>query len=250
MGSVQALLKELEALVQSGNVDQGKATLSKLKIALLEASSSAPSDSLANASASGLELGVLLSVTDGDLDAFARNMAQLQPYYMSGLTTPRKSHVIGLNLMHLLVESQLSEFHSQLELLSDAEAADPLVSFPIRLERKLMVGIYDEVLSESIPHPSFELFMDHLLQTVRDSIADCIEVSYKTLSLKDATTMMKFDSVEELQEYINTDRDDWIVNDSVITFQPPPTASAAADIPSMEWIQQSLTYATEMERII
>lgn len=265
--SVESLLKELESQVQAGNVEPGKATLRKLKIALLEASAAAVNNpqqqaALATASASALELGVLLSVADNDLDAFGRNMAQLQPYYMmqqskdsTTAASPRKAHVIGLNLMHLLVENRLSEFHSQLELLSDKEASDPYISFPIGLERKLMVGIYDEVLNhyEKMPNPqTYQLFMENLLQTVRDSIADCMEVSYQTLSLKDASKLMKFNNVNELREYIVSDRDDWIVSDdnNTITFQPPTTASAAADIPSMEWIQQSLTYATEMERIV
>jgi 26S proteasome regulatory subunit N12 len=92
--------------------------------------------------------------------------------------------------------------------------------------------------------------MDHLLQTVRDSIADCLEVSYQTLQLKDAAAMMKFETIAQLEEYIQSDRDDWIVENQVLTFQPPPTTSASSDIPSMQWIQQSLSYATEMERII
>lgn len=58
-------------------------------------------------SASALELGVLLSVAEEDLDAFARNVAQLKSYYASlssfssGSTTPKKCHILGLNLMYL-----------------------------------------------------------------------------------------------------------------------------------------------------
>jgi 26S proteasome regulatory subunit N12 len=243
MSNVPQLLQQLEALVKAGNVDQGKQCLKQIKIALLDRGS--PSDS-----ANALELGVLLSVSDGDLDAFARNMAQLQPLYESGVSTPRKAHITGLNLMHLLVDNRLAEFHSQLELLTDAEASDPLASFPIALERKLMVGIYDEV--GQIPDASYQLFMDHLLQTVRDSIADCMEVAYQELPLEDAAKLMKFNSKEELLEYVPAERADWMMEpgDDKLTFAPPPSLHAASDIPSMDWIQQSLTYATEMERII
>jgi 26S proteasome regulatory subunit N12 len=92
--------------------------------------------------------------------------------------------------------------------------------------------------------------MDHLVHTVRDSIADCMEVSYKALSLRDAASMMKFSTVEELQGYVAQSRDDWIAEGGSLTFQPAPAPSAASDVPSMQWIQQSLSYATEMERII
>jgi 26S proteasome regulatory subunit N12 len=246
MSNPDQLLNDLQGHVQSGNVDKGKAVLNQLKIALLSAP---PGDSKAVAA---LELGVLLAVAEGDLDAFARNMAQLKPSYSAGIASQRKAHITGLNLMHLLVDNRLSEFHSELEWLSESEASDPLISFPISLERQLMVGIYDEVLQKQVPDPSYQFFMDHLLQTVRDSIADCIEVSYPTLKLTDAAAMMKFSGVAELQEYMRDYRDDWIVDPTgnQLTFQPAPTSATAADIPSMQWIQQSLTYATEMERIV
>jgi 26S proteasome regulatory subunit N12 len=247
MSSIESLLSQLDGHVQTGNIEQGKALLSQLKIALLTSPPGATAPALA---AAIFEYGVLLSIAEEDLEGVSRNYAQLQPYYSAGVVTPRKAHVVGLNLMSLLIDNRWSEFHSQLELLTEQEAADPFVSFPIRLERKLMVGIYDEVLTESPPHPSYGMFMAHLLQTVRDSIADCMEVSYKTLSLKDAAAMMKFESVEQLHAYIAEERDDWIVDGEGLTFQPPPTTSAASDIPSMQWIQQSLSYATEMERIV
>jgi 26S proteasome regulatory subunit N12 len=248
MNSVEASLSQLEGLVQAGSIAEAKALLGRVKVALLTETSSVAASPMQAASA--FEYGVLISVAEEDLEGVGRNYAQLQPYYGSGLVTPLKAHVVGLNLMSLLIDNRWSEFHSQLELLTEQEASDPFISFPIRLERKLMVGIYDEVLTESPPHPSYGVFMDHLVHTVRDSIADCMEVSYKTLSLKGAAAMMKFESVEQLHQYVAQDRDDWIVEGDALTFQPPPTASAAADVPSMQWIQQSLSYATEMERII
>jgi len=211
-------------------------------------------------SASALELGVLLSVAEEDLDAFARNVAQLKSYYASlssfssESTTPKKCHILGLNLMYLLVDNNLSEFHSELELLSSSEASTPFLSFPINLERQLMVGSYDEVLDAGthVPDPSYSFFMDNLLQTVRDSIADCVEVSYKTMKVNDAVGMMKFDSREDLFEYIKECRDDWITDDSKdeLCFQPPSGGAKASDIPSKKLIAQTLSYATELERIV
>lgn len=221
----------------------------------LASGSEASVDSITLA-ANALELGVLLSVADDDLDAFARNISQLKPYYAAlssmsnAATTERKCHVLGLNLMNLLVDNRLSEFHAELELLSEEEASTPFVSFPITLERQLMVGSYDEVLKQTVPDSSYNFFMDNLLETVRDSIADCVEVSYKSMKLADAVTMMKFESTAELQEYIQEKREDWIVEGDTLTFQPPPVGSKAVDIPSMNLIKQSLTYATELERIV
>jgi len=202
---------------------------------------------------SALELGVLISVEDQDLDAFARNIAQLKPYYASvHAPSTRKCQIVGLNLMHLLVENNLSEFHTELEFLTAEEAATPHISFPITLERQLMVGSYDEVLGASahVPDPLYKFFIENLLHTVRDSIADCLEVAYKTIKLKDAMLMMKFHNQDELNDYIQECQEDWVVQDDTLCFQPPEVGYKASDIPSEKLIAQSLSYATELERIV
>lgn len=246
--STARLLSELTAKYQSGDVVGGLETLGQIKIQMLDFPPG--SEQHVRVATEALEIGILLTVKDGDMDAFARNVAQIKPHYAFLTTTPRKCHILGLNLMYLLVENRLSEFHAELELLTEEEAQNAFVSFPINLERQLMVGMYSEVLNVEEPDESFQFFVDNLLQTVRDSIADCVEVSYKTMKLTDAMTMMKFDSQSMLLEYVDNFRDDWIVQGDTLCFQPPPSGSKASDIPSMKLISQSLTYATEMERIV
>ncbi len=243
-----SLLSELKAKFQAGDVVSGKETLSKLKIQMLDFPPG--SSSHAQIAVEGMEIGILMMADDGDLDAFARNVAQIKPMYAIVPKTARKCHILGLNLMNLLVENRLSEFHAELELLTEEESRNVFVTFPINLERQLMVGIYDEVLNVTVPDASYQFFVDNLLQTVRDSIADCVEVSYKTMKLSDAMTMMKFGTQQELLEYVEECRDDWIVEAGIICFQPPPTGDKAGDIPSMKLITQNLSYATEMERIV
>ena len=208
-----------------------------------------------------LEMGVLLSVADEDLDSFARNVSQLKAYYSlltdTTTTTTQKCQILGLNLMFLLVENKLSEFHSELEFIAHdtTQSSSKYITFPINIERQLMVGAYDEVLQafkSNIPDPSYQFFIDNLLQTVRDSIADCVEVSYKSLKLADAVEIMKFDTGDELMEYVQECRDDWIVDDvkAELCFQLADTGSKASDIPSNKLIAQTLSYATELERIV
>lgn len=246
-----SLLSELKAKFEAGDVVGGKETFSKLKIQMLGFPPG--STSYTKVAVEGMEIGILMMAEDGDLDSFARNVAQIKPMYASlgtTTTTPRKCHIIGLNLMNLLVDNRLSEFHAELELLTEEESRNVFVTFPINLERQLMVGIYDEVLNVTVPDPSYQFFVDNLLQTVRDSIADCVEVSYKTMKISDAMTMMKFGTQQELFEYVEECRDDWIVDDSTLCFQAPSSGSKVGDIPSMKLITQNLSYATEMERIV
>lgn len=243
--SLDTLLPQLQGFVDAGNIEAGKKVLGQVKLAILSASAGSEVKA-----ATALELGVLLSVADGDLTSLSRNMALLLPYYSAGVVTPQKNHVLGLHMMHLLVDHQLSEFHSLLEVISEEDAASSFISFPIGIERQMMVGMYGDVLALDIPHASYKFFLDHLQQTVRDSIADGIEVGYQSLALSDAAQMMKFSSIDELTAYIQEFRDDWIIEGNRLTFQPATTTLQASDIAAQEWIKQSLQYATELERII
>ena len=265
MSNIPELLSKLEASVTAGDVEGGKTVLNQAKVALLTTSSASDDQTI-----QALECGVLLSLAEGDLDAFSRHMTLLMSQYMSSslstVSSPRKHHILGLHLMHLLVEHRLAEFHSVLEVISEQDAStSPFLSFPIGLERQLMVGMYDEIFQNPIPHASYQFFVDHYLQqTVRDSIADGMEVAYQSLSLTEAAKMMKFDTVDQLKEYIQEYRDDWIIeeDDSAaqgdmvtdatqkITFSPVETTLNATDIAANDWIQQSLQYAAEMERIV
>ncbi|KAL7559888.1 hypothetical protein ACA910_005385 [Epithemia clementina (nom. ined.)] len=268
--NLEELVSKLESCVTAGDIEGGKTVLNKAKVALLTSDN-------ALLTAQALECGVLLSLAEGDLEAFSRHMSLLLPYYMrddvhnnstttSSSSSSRKNHILGLHLMHLLVEHRLAEFHSVLEVISERDAStSPFLSFPIGLERQLMVGMYDEIFQTPIPHASYQFFVDHYLQqTVRDSIADGMEVAFQSLTLQDAAQMMKFDTIAELKEYIQEYRDDWIIESSSsdsnamesdetqqkIMFSPVETTLTASDIAANDWIQQSLQYAMEMERIV
>ena len=132
---MDSLVQQLEACVKNGKIDEGKALLNQVKVALLSSQLN-PTDTAKAVAA--LELGVVLAVQAEDLDAFGRTVALIQPYYYYHdepyKQTPRKLLVTGLYLMLLLVRNRLSEFHSELELLTEQEASSPFISFPVGLE--------------------------------------------------------------------------------------------------------------------
>ena len=82
------------------------------------------------------ELGILLSVDNDDLDAFAQNISQLKPRYATLASlgaatftrTERKCHALGLDLMYLLLENCLLEFHPKMKLLTEEEVCVPHVA--------------------------------------------------------------------------------------------------------------------------
>jgi hypothetical protein len=63
---------------------------------------------------------------------------------LSGAAADSRRHVLGLHLLHLLVEARLAELHCEVETLSAEDRAAPTVAFPLKLENYLMEGSYNK----------------------------------------------------------------------------------------------------------
>eukprot|EP00622_Pseudochattonella_farcimen_P007610 FR743632.1.p1 GENE.FR743632.1~~FR743632.1.p1 ORF type:complete len:261 (+),score=37.73 FR743632.1:74-856(+) len=260
MDKASSDLATLKQQVGSKQYGAAQTTLVGIKIALTQFESLPPAPPTTPTAAQErqiacdtFEQAVLLSVGLEDTQSFQRHFAQLKPYYAESAVPPASSCLFnGLNLMLLLVENRLAEFHSELELLTEEERQAEEIAFPIRLEQYLMVGSYNQVLDAKsrLPNSSFEFFMSLLLDTVRDFIAECTEVAYTSLSMDAAQKMMMLQSREELTQFIEEAHDNWVVEGDTIRFTPPPTASKSSEVPSMRLISEALTYATELERIV
>eukprot|EP00271_Cylindrocystis_brebissonii_P000567 TRINITY_DN1067_c0_g1_i1.p1 TRINITY_DN1067_c0_g1~~TRINITY_DN1067_c0_g1_i1.p1 ORF type:complete len:268 (-),score=51.07 TRINITY_DN1067_c0_g1_i1:192-995(-) len=203
-----------------------------------------------------LESAVLYSVKREDEIAFERNVLQLKTYYTDTRhllpPSPQEYVIQGLNLLRLLVQNRIAEFHTELELFPQQVLAEPCIRHAVELEQALMEGAYRRVLAarQTVPHPSFIYFMDQLMQTVRDEIASCSEKAYESLTVKDAKHLLGLDDDMEFKEY--AEKHEWtIVSDEVLFQRSQPEAIAPRkEIPSMKLISQTLGYARELERIV
>lgn len=259
LAAATTLFGRLQAAFDGGKVDEATTVLTELKRSLIAlpslppmCSPSATAEQEWELARSTFEIAVLLSVQKKDSETFQRHVAQLRPFYAQpNNASKNRTTVLGLNLLFLLVENRLAEFHSELELLSDADRAVPQIAFPVHLEQSLMVGSYNNVLSAkaTMPSPHYGCFMDMLLDTVREAIAECSEVAYTTLSLKAAREMMIFESEAELLAYVADNRPEWLVADGAIHFEGVKSKKVQ-EIPSMRLIAETLSYATEIERIV
>ena len=150
-----------------------------------------------------------------------------------------RRHVLGLYLLHLLVEARIGELHCEVEGLQPGDAASPFIAFPLALETYLMEGSYNKVrrctrgygayskllrdvatdvriitlphvqilaARASAPSPLYAAFMNRLTAAVRDDIADCAAAAYETLSVAAAQRMFKFESQREIVDYIAQQR--------------------------------------------
>lgn len=99
------------------------------------------------------------------------------------------------------------------------------------------------------PDPLYLHFLDLLSNTVRDEIASCSERAYAGMTVESARKLLMFGSAAETESYCR--QHGWDVASGRITFQADMDASAgAAQLSSMQLINNSLTYAKELERIV
>ncbi|KAG9154499.1 hypothetical protein Leryth_026279 [Lithospermum erythrorhizon] len=95
------------------------------------------------------EHAVVLSVKIEDQDAFERDFFQLKPYYTDACGrlphSPQEYPILGLNLLRLLVQNRIAEFHTELELLSSGALENPCIKHAVELEQSFMEGAYNRV---------------------------------------------------------------------------------------------------------
>ena len=121
------------------------------------------------------------------------------------LESPDKYRLLGLNLLFLLSQNRVSEFHTELELLPHKIIHDnEYIRHPLALEQYLMEGSYNKIfLAGNGPSQNYGVFMDILLDTVRGEIAACLESSYDKISIKDAGRRLNLKSEKEVVEFAN-----------------------------------------------
>lgn len=166
----------------------------------------------------------------------------------------------GLSLLRLLANNDIAGFHTLLEELAAKNSIEDLhsntyIKYPLDLERWLMEGAYSRVWStrSSSPMPEYSIFLDQLVQTVRNEIASCSEKAYTSLPLSDAAVLLFFQNRQELLDFANS-RQGWKVNPTseVIEFTGTAAQEEAArqELPKERLVENILSYAKELETIV
>jgi 26S proteasome regulatory subunit N12 len=201
-----------------------------------------------------LEQGVLISVQMQDENAFERNFLQLNTYYTDtkDLIPPSEQELLirGLNLLRLLVQNRIAEFHTELETLAPhIQNNSPFIKYVIQLEQSHMEGAYNKILNASKECPSefYVPFAEKLIKTVRDEIGACSEEAYESLTIEEAQKLMRFSTKKEVLQYAQ--ENEWVVEGNRIVFKRDATTDNV-ELNSMELIKNTLHYAKEIERIV
>ncbi|KAF4602269.1 hypothetical protein EYR40_005474 [Pleurotus pulmonarius] len=260
---IVALYKDLQRAfdAQPANLQICGTLLSKLKIGLIETGLLLPHgdarlEDLVMAR-DILEIGAFWSIRTKDVPSFDRYFSQLQSFYVdfSSVLPPSKREypIRGLNLIRLLTQNRIADFHTTLESLplpADAIGENPYLRHPVNLERWLMEGSYSKVWNarEEAPTEEYKFFVDSLMGTIRNEIASCEEAAYDSLPLKDAATLLFFTTQSELLRF--AEARGWKINLTEGSISFSRTSEEKIEIPKEKLIAASLAYARELEQIV
>ncbi|XP_028333964.1 26S proteasome non-ATPase regulatory subunit 8 isoform X2 [Physeter macrocephalus] len=192
-----------------------------------------------------LEIGAQWSILRKDIPSFERYMAQLKCYYFDYKEQLPESaymhQLLGLNLLFLLSQNRVAEFHTELERLP---AKDIQTNY-------LMEGSYNKVFlaKGNIPAESYTFFIDILLDTIRDEIAGCIEKAYEKILFTEATRILFFNTPKKMTDYAK--KRGWVLGlNNYYSFASQQQKPEDTTIPSTELAKQVIEYARQLEMIV
>jgi len=207
-----------------------------------------------------LEIGAQISILRDDTEGFCRYMSQLKPYYLdyssNKTQSPYRHELLGLNLLCLLSQNRVAEFHTELERLTTDDIMNSVyITHPISIEQYLMEGNYNKLFlaKGNVPAKSYSYFMDKLLKTIRSEIADCMEKSYDNIQIEDARRLLYFDSKSEFESFMNernSKKKVWRVGPKDTLEFIAENECVSGSLPSIDLAKQMLGYACELETIV
>ncbi|OCT68074.1 hypothetical protein XELAEV_18039369mg [Xenopus laevis] len=258
-----AMYEQLKAewAKKSPNLSKCGDVLGKLKLALLEQNFLPTTDVKLTKqqlilARDVLEIGAQWSILKKDIPSFERYMAQLKCYYFDYKDelpeSAYKHQLLGLNLLFLLSQNRVADFHTELERLPAKDIqTNVYIKHPVSLEQYLMEGSYNKVFlaKGNIPAESYTFFIDILLDTIRDEIADCIEKAYGKIQFNEATRILFFTTPKKMTEYAK--KRGWVLGpNNNYSFSSQQQNPEDVTIPSTELAKQVIEYARQLEMIV
>ena len=89
-----------------------------------------------------------MSIRKKDIKSFERNVMQLTAYYydFEMIQSNRFHQIIGLQLLSLLAQNRIAEFHMLVERIGVEHLENEFVQHVLEIERALIEGRYNKVL--------------------------------------------------------------------------------------------------------
>lgn len=250
-------MTELKTLMKNNDLKGCEALLNKLKVALtqyafLPSTAGAGKKELLIARET-LELGAQWSIKTGKVDAFERYISQLKVYYFDfgeSLENSAYMHeLLGLNLLCLLSQNRIGEFHTELERLDPKLISDSVyIRHPVALEQYLMEGSYNKIFLSrgNVPADSYSFFIDELVHTIREEIASGFEKAYASLPQSEVARLLFLQDANEVNAIV--EQRGWTTVGNNYEF--PAAEKSSNTVPAQDMIGNTLSYALELEKIV
>jgi 26S proteasome regulatory subunit N12 len=112
--------------------------------------------------------------------------------------------LIGMNLLRLLADNRIAEFHMHLERIVDLDllASNLYLKYAVQVEQFLMEGAYNRLLQlrQSAPSTEYAYLLETILVSVKTELASCIEVSYASMGVQALGGMLGVKDAKELMD--------------------------------------------------
>ncbi|KAI3384751.1 hypothetical protein SNEBB_006988 [Seison nebaliae] len=214
-----------------------------------------------------LEISTMRAIDRKDVEQFEKQYDQLTSYYNDYGSLLQQSatytQMKGLYLLFLLAKNRLAEFHAAIESIDPNLLQDDVyIQHPIQLEQHLTEGSYHKIFlaKANLPSERYGLFIDLLLDTIRNEIGRGIQESYKKMKVSEARRMLFFGEKDDksFRKYIEKNRwkfnekKDYLVFDVVEKDKDvnPNDIATPLSIPVKDVGLRLLDYAKQLERII
>jgi 26S proteasome regulatory subunit N12 len=99
------------------------------------------------------------------------------------------------------------------------------------------------------PVPFYTFFLTSIMETVRTNIGECVLSSYKTLTCESAKNILMFQNIDETIDFIMNKFPEWKIENNIIDLRTQQHSKSEV-ISSKKLIEQTLSYASELERIV
>jgi len=199
------------------------------------------------------ELAALAAVANRDGAAFNRAIAALSVYYHDFATvlppSPLQPRISGLALLKLISDDDISAYAAAVELITDTAVRNsPEVRFVVDVAAAVSEGRYNSVLTAAarLPANEFGFFIDRLIVTVRNKVADYSESAYSRYPLERAHSLLMIDDAADVRLFAKQRQ--WTIDGADIVF--PSAKAPTAGYSALTSIAENLKYANELERIV
>ncbi|RXG72284.1 26S proteasome non-ATPase regulatory subunit 8 [Armadillidium vulgare] len=169
--------------------------------------------------------------------------------------------LLGLDLLCLLAQNKVGEFHTALEHLPPSVVSENVyIRHPVAMEQYLMEGAYNKIYlaKGEVPAEGYKFFIEELLSTIREDIADCVENAYEKIKPEDIGKMLYLGNTSEILNLLQTEKlintvslqRGWEVgSDGYLQFVKE-VRKHDESVPSQDLASQMINYAREMEQIV